>query len=436
MKKREILQTPNVADKEIVFYCHSCQRPPIINENTQELAIKHCPGCVRHTQDSIIQWLIAQPIKEKPLMGEIVENKNSELLKNYDKKIYKELLPEELLVILENQTQSNTPLWIEVLNTDRLGSLYIAVDGRRNTLSFAIPPQDTTIDQLGTMTNAGEALVFYGTHKKLPIKDFVFALNKFVAGSNLIDAIHTAEKLVRNMYRNQDNTVPLPSTSFLTLDGEFGAKEVIIRETLIAPQQPAGYIYEEVENILTNGFQKLPNILETPYRINGEVVGSNDIGYLTLRLSQDYRGDTLIFSFCDHNHGVPFFTAKYFSLQGEEETYLSHLDIYRHTLSEKHNTQILESKHLQIADELRYSWGLIRPEGVALKNEVRVLQTIQNGQFWSNRFGDELEVNDPWVKFEAGLSVDQEKLKKMIIDYLDSLIPIPDTNSAQISSTV
>ncbi|NCS97879.1 MAG: hypothetical protein GW762_04795 [Candidatus Pacebacteria bacterium] len=366
--------------------------------------------------------------------GEIIEDEKQTLLAQYDRKTFEDLSPADLHTLLENLSPSAQPTWIEVTNIDRAGTLYFAVDGQCNTVAFAVPNKERTVDHLGSMTEVGGEIHFYGTTFRIPFNDFVSYLGDFSSSESIIAAIHAAENSVRDKYRNRNNTVPLPSTSSLSLDGKFGAKAALIKETLIAPQQPAGQIYEEIGHVLTEGLQQLPLIEGAPRQNTGEIITSNEIGYLSFRLNSDFKGDTLAFSFNDTKNGLPLFTAKYFIPKGEKEMHLSHLVVNRHSISEQHGKQVLRSKHLQIADELRYSWGLIRPEGAALKEEARVLEIIRDTPNWSSRFGDDLEVNDPWVAFEEGVSVDQEDLKAMISEYINTLLLTADVKPLQLGS--
>jgi len=381
------------------------------------------------------QELVTIPGGERvTIPGEIIEDEKQTLLAQYDRKIFEDLSSADLLTLLENLSPSAQPTWIEVTNLDRAGTLYFAVDGQCNTVAFAVPNKERTVDYLGTMTEVGGEIHFYGTTFRIPFNDFVSYLADTTSNESIIEAIYAAENKVHDKYRNRNNTVPLPSTSSLSLDGKFGAKAVLIEETLIAPQQPAGHIYEEIGHTLNEGLQHLPVIEGAPRQKTGEIITSNEIGSLSFRLNSDFKGDTLAFSFNDIKNGLPLFTAKYFIPKGEKEIRLSHLHVYRHTISEQQGKQVLRSKHLQIADELRYSWGLIRPEGAALKEEARVLEIIRDTPNWSSRFGDDLEFKDPWVAFEEGASVDQENLKAMISDYINALLLTADVNPLQLGS--
>ena len=121
-----------------------------------------------------------------------------------------------------------SPTWIEIRKSSPHGSSFMAVSSAKSTISTTIPNfSGPTRDELGTMVEAGDRLMFYGTSCDIPLKLFVEGLKMEDSErfqKDISQGIARAET-----YARKHSDKKLGDTSWLTLPP---AKSVLIEHTL------------------------------------------------------------------------------------------------------------------------------------------------------------------------------------------------------------
>ncbi|MBP7842764.1 hypothetical protein KA017_02040 [Candidatus Woesebacteria bacterium] len=365
----------------------------------------------------------------------VVEDRNH-LLAHFDKYEYTHLSLPELIKILTTRPESELaakPLWIEIKNTENLGSLFIAVNKDRTVINTATPPESPTFDRIGLVAAPDQELLYFGVTTGFPLSKFIEALQQLPPDLPLVQVIYDARTIVSNKYRRRNNTSPVPSRSSLRLDGKYGAKSVLIEHSLIIPKTIPGDISEEIQLMLENDFEPLEKIKTQEAKIPGEIIGEDSVGILArtnvrkVRLfSPDSKEMLETYTYFERNNGVPLYRIVVKTNPDSDEKELTLLDVFRYDqVGEQYDTKVLNAKHLQISTALHEQLTVMPEEkaGVTLKNEARALHPIAGYESWSSRFGDFVTSDDLWANFMPGRHELADSLVAKIIDHMINLIP-------------
>lgn len=364
----------------------------------------------------------------------VIEEDNTHLLAHFECLKYPKLTAQELVTLLETHGASREgakPIWIEIENAGALGSTFIVVNAQRSSIAYALPPDEIIHDQLGVYASPDQGLGFFSTQYGLPLSEFLAAIKKVDQNVSLIAAISTARQIIANKYRRSNNLTPLSSVSFLTLEGLYGAKSVLIEHALVIPEGTPGNITEEMMLMVTTDFQPLEKIIVRNENPKGEILGEDDVGIL-LRIGTQQRwckdirsyGDHEYVTFLEKNNQVPLYTAVFRINPQTGERELSTLETFRYYfVGETFGKNVLKCKHLQISTNL--STQTIPGtdiRGVTLKNETRTVHLLRGSEAWSSRFGDYIEADDLWATVSEERNEYTDELVAKIIAHIVKIL--------------